>query len=274
MAVAQLQLQPVPGAYRGGMDGSQALLPHEWEGGKTQPAVSSPTNVVDGLSVSAGARQERGGHALQGARSVLGEAVCRTGRGTAKRSAGMQAGKEADKEQEADKEEANREQARYRAARLAYVSEMDIDLALPTVMLRHVARLAEHHSASILRDSRNSRESEYGAASSAPVDDLQRVSPESRLVRTLLARQTSVANVDALLAILAQGSQAPLIQVMMANTASLADPPTWREPRNSWPSFETTSQKILDPVGLPRPGWTRTNSSWLGRVWATLRVRR
>jgi len=214
---------------------------------RTQPAVASPTNVVDSLGLS-GAQAPAG---LQGTRLVLGDAACRTADGfrEAKSRTGMKAGGE---------EEENKEQARYRAAQLVYVAEMDIDLAVPTVMLLHLARLAEDHSAAILRDSRVCE-----PASFAPVDDLQRISPESRLVRTLLARQTSIPNVDALLAILAQGSEAPLVQVMMANRASLADPPRWREPRNSWPCFETTK---LRSVG--------TKSSWLGRVWAKMRVGR
>jgi len=222
---------------------------------RTQPAVASPTNVVDSLGLS-GAQAPAG---LQGTRLVLGDAACRTADGfrKAKSRTGMKAGGE----------EENKEQARYRAAQLVYVAEMDIDLAVPTVMLLHLARLAEDHSAAILRDSRVCEPASFAGSSTGrdhlPVDDLQRISPESRLVRTLLARQTSIPNVDALLAILAQGSEAPLVQVMMANRASLADPPRWREPRNSWPCFETTK---LRSVG--------TKSSWLGRVWAKMRVGR
>ena len=87
------------------------------------------------------------------------------------------------------------EQTRYQAARFAYVAEADVDLLLSKTMVQHVCNLAGANCACVMRDS------PAPPVQVGSLDDMEIRRAETRLRRSLLHRQNSVSNVDALLSL-------------------------------------------------------------------------
>ena len=96
------------------------------------------------------------------------------------------------------------EQARYQTARFAYVAEADVDLLLSKTMVQHVCNLAGANCACVMRNS------PAPSVQAGSLDDMEIRRAETRLRRSLLHRQNSVSNVDALLSLSSEcGERSP-----------------------------------------------------------------
>lgn len=184
-----------------------------------------------------------------------------------------------------------KEQARYQAARFAYVAEADVDLLMTTRMVEDVCSLAARHAACVLSDSR------VHAGGLVTMDDMEICQTETRLRRMLLHRQNSVPNVDTILSMSCGGERFPdfcvvrslsccscpfspslkpssmadaLVQIIKANGANLFFP-RWRivvanQSQLTTPSDSAISDKPGAETGEDARVW------WPRRLWAALGV--
>jgi len=136
-----------------------------------------------------------------------------------------------------DCDDETREQTRYAAARIAFVAETDMDLALSALSIQHISELAVRHRHGFAADTNSGVASQQkypgrcshiaAAGSSQSFDDfsLNPRTPAQHAQRVLLRSTTSIANIDLLLA----DPTCTLSQVMVLNGSLQAGNRTWRE---------------------------------------------
>jgi len=130
-----------------------------------------------------------------------------------------------------------REQTRYAAARIAFVAETDMDLALSALSIQHISELAVRHRHGFAADMYSDMASQQkhpgrcshiaAAGPSQSFDDfsLYPRTPAQHAQRVLLRSTTSIANIDLLLA----DPTCTLSQVMVLNGSLQAGNRTWRQ---------------------------------------------